>query len=89
MKLIEKRLVVERRRRNALRKLGHLLRNGAHARFIFGRKKKRPQERAVYAIAKCQLLRAKLVIKMFREFARPRNLRLQKRVPMLRGILRI
>src|SRR5215467_2579879 len=86
MELLEQGSVFQRSRSNAFAKLSHLLGYCPNALLIFRRKKKRPQKRAMDAIAKGQLLAAELFIELFGEFSRANHLRFQQGMPMLRRI---
>src|SRR6267142_1385088 len=78
MELAQQFLIVYRRVSHPLAKLGHSLRNIAHSFFIVRRKKKWPQEWAMYPAAERQMCVAELSIKLFREFWRPAQLRLHQ-----------
>ena len=83
MQLSKNVFVAQGGNHHALAKLRHGLCHNSNAFFVFGRKKKGPQERAVDAIAKGQLGPAQALEQIFRKSGHAQKLGLQDFMPLL------
>jgi len=70
----------------ALAEIRDTLGDRPHARFVFGREKKRAEERAVDAIAKCQFGLAHFLEKILGKSGNAQQGRLQNFMPVFRGV---
>ena len=88
MKLCEKMFVFESGGDDALAKIRDRFRNGADALFVFRRKKKWAQKRAVDAVAESEFCVAHPFEQIFRESGHAQKRSLQNLVPLFGGIVR-
>src|SRR5882724_6629378 len=82
MELPQQFRIAQRGSCHTLAELRHRLGYIPHPLFIFRRKKKRPQKRTVYAVAKSEFCLTQSLVEIFREFRRATQLRLEQLVPL-------